>query len=297
MAYHVARILQEDFGFVGIGVGDATPDHGLFNYSLRFRMVSLTDLETSISDDDVLIANPSFSHLWLGLKCRGRKLMYIQGFRTFRILDCCFDYYVSASEFVRKFVSSTYAIETEVVPPFISAESFPAAARWRDRPPGSVLTLTNFKSTDDLEQLLLHRLRGIVAGRFPALTIDAVPAGAFPHRELVGRIGRYRHFLTFSVAEGFGLIPLEAMAMGVTVVGFDAFGGRDYMRDGVNCAVTSYPDVEGVADRLAAVLANPDYAQSLAESGRITGNSHLYTYERFRSDWHRHIAAFLAMGH
>ena len=48
-----------------------------------------------------------------------------------------------------------------------------------------------------------------------------------------------------SYAQGFGLMPLEAMAMGCTVVGFDGYGGRDYMRPDINCCVVPYPDIDG----------------------------------------------------
>jgi len=42
-----------------------------------------------------------------------------------------------------------------------------------------------------------------------------------------------------SVAEGFGLVPLEAMAMGSVVVGFDGYGGREHLTPGANCAVAA----------------------------------------------------------
>jgi len=293
MAYQVARIVHEDFGFRGVAVGDSRPDNRLFDYPITLETTSFAEMEASISAEDILLANPFFSPRWFGFRCRGRKLMYVQGFTTFAILDCRFDHYVSVSEFVRRFISSTYAIETAVVPPFINTATFPAVPPWRDRPAGSILALINYKGNDYLEEILLRRIREIVVEHSPDLAIEPIPAGGIPHRELLETLAGYRYLLTLSAGEGFGLIPLEAMALGVTVVGFDAFGGRDYMRDGVNCAVASYPDVEGVAHRLAAVLGNSHYAESLAEAGRITGTSAEYTYERFRSDWREQITSFL----
>jgi glycosyltransferase involved in cell wall biosynthesis len=96
-------------------------------------------------------------------------------------------------------------------------------------------------------------------------------AGKRPHRELMARIGQCRHLLTLSAAEGFGVVPLESVAMGTTVMGFDGLGGRDYMRPGINCAVTAYPGFEGLADRIVAVLGNsalPGGRNSLSSSAR-----------------------------
>jgi glycosyltransferase involved in cell wall biosynthesis len=92
-------------------------------------------------------------------------------------------------------------------------------------------------------------------------------------------------------AEAFGLMPLEAMAMGTTVVGFDGFGGRDYMRSEVNCAVTAYPDIERLADRIVALLSDPDYAEALAGAGRSTACA--YSYDRLRAAWPELFSHFL----
>jgi glycosyltransferase involved in cell wall biosynthesis len=296
MAYHLGRILHEDFGFQGVAVtvGDERPENGVFDYSPVFPSVGVGEMEASISDRDVLIANPSFSAFGFGFKCPGRKVMYIQGFATFNLLDCRFDHYVSVSEFVRRFISNTYDIDTVVVPPFIRADTFPPAPAWKTRPPASILV--TLKGDPGHQQLLLNRLRQLLAPRLPDLCLDNVVVlgrNRIPQRELVARIGQCRHFLTLSATEGHSLVPLEAMAMGTTVLGFDGFGGRDYMRPGINCAVTAYPDLEGVADRIVAVLSDPDYAEGLAEAGRATATSDTYTYSRFRAAWREQFSRFL----
>jgi hypothetical protein len=137
MAYHLGRILHQEFGFHGfaVAVGDGRVDNGIFDYDPVFPIISMEEMEDSITDDDVLIANPSFSPFGFGFKKRGRKVMYIQGFNTFSLLDCRFDHYVCVSEFVRNFVANTYSIDTVVVPPFIRADTFPIAPPWKERPP------------------------------------------------------------------------------------------------------------------------------------------------------------------
>jgi hypothetical protein len=292
MAYHLGRILRQDFGHEAIAVmvrGEAA-NHGIFDYDPVFPSISIADMEASITDEDVLIANPSFSRFFFGLKCRGCKVMYVQGFTTYGLLDCGFDLYVSVSEGIRRFLSATWAIETKVIPPFIQPETFPPAPPWRDRPPRSILVLV--KDADDHNAFLLERLRHLIGQRHPDVSLDPI-GEKMPQRELLERMGQYRHFLTLSVAEGFGLMPLEAMAMGATVLGFETLGSRDYMRPGLNCAVTSYPDIEGVAERIIDVMDHPDKAETLAAAGRRSATDPLYSIERFYDDWRKQFTALL----
>ena len=88
-------------------------------------------------------------------------------------------------------------------------------------------------------------------------------------------------------------MPLEAMALGCVVMGFDGFGGRDFMRPGKNCATVGYPDLEKLAEQMMLCLDSPGYAQSLAESGQETARSYLYTYERFRAAWREQFARII----
>jgi hypothetical protein len=291
MVYHLARILCLYFDFEGIVVGNNDTNHGVFNYDLVFPSISVEELAASISDDDVLIAGPAFSSHCFGFKCRGRKVMYIQAFTTFRLLDCRFDHYVSVSGFVQKFISNTYGIDTIVVPPFILVDTFPSPKPWQERPPASILISLKGDNTEQI--LLLDRLKQILATRLPGFSLDNIFECKRPQRELIARMGECRYFLTLSSAEGFGLMPLEAMAMETTVLGFDGFGGRDYMRSGINCAVKAYPDIEGVADQILSAIANPEYAEALAKAGRLTAQQSQYTYGHFRKAWREQFSHFL----
>ena len=155
------------------------------------------------------------------------------------------------------------------MPPFISTAIVPPPSPWHERPSDSFAVL--LKGPPDLQLLILDRVRQMVRRRHPTIGLDQVIDGRIPQRDLLERIGRVRHFLSLSVAEGFGLVPLEAMAMGTTVLGFDGFGGRDYMRPGVNCAVTAYPDVEGVAEQIADMLDSPSRRGTAGRRGPANG--------------------------
>lgn len=289
MAYHMAVILHRDFGYeVCVLTDRCGPDHGIFVYEPVFETKPLADIDKLITARDILICNPSFSTHNFGLRFDCLKIMYVQGFTTFSLIDRFFDHYVSVSGFVQNFLSSTYDLHTRVIPPFISLNAHSPALGWLDRPEGSLAL--NLKGSYDLQSLLLERIRQrmtIIAPQVEA-GIDwekalQLSATKLPHGDMLRRLGEVRYLLSLAVGEGFGLVPLEAMGMGTTVVGFDGFGGRDYVRHGDNCTLRAYPDIDGVADDLVRVLTDTGYAQSVARKGHETAN--LYTYERFRAAW------------
>jgi hypothetical protein len=244
--------------------------------------MTVAEMENTIIERDVLICNPSFSPFMFGLRLPGTKISYVQHFVSFQTLDCHFDHYVAVSGFVSAFLSTVYGLQTRVIPPFINIAGLPEVAPWHDRPIGS--TYVHLKGDPAFINPLFDRLRTILAVRAPEIVLQPVPHGPFiPQPELLRQIGSHRYFLTLSVSEGFGLVPLEAMALGTTVVGFDSFGGREYMKPGINCAVVPYPDIETVADNLIAVLRSPEQGARLAANGQETAAA--YTYEAFVAAW------------
>jgi glycosyltransferase involved in cell wall biosynthesis len=292
MAYHLGRILHLDLGLeiVSVAVGDESVDNGIFHYDVRFPGIGVADMEHQIADSDILIANPSFSNYFFGPRLPGRKLMYIQGFNTFALLDRYFDLYASVSRFVARFVKMAYGVSAPVIPGFVERDRLPPVIVWQDRPAASIVVYLKGDAT--FKEVMLSRLRDAVARRVPGVDLDNVLDGPpLSHTDFLARIGACRYLVSLSAAEGFGLVPLEAMAMGTTVIGFDGFGGREYMRSGKNCLVTRYPDIEGVAEQLAAALNAPAFAERLAERGRVT-TSH-FTYARFRAAWHHQLRHFL----
>lgn len=292
MAYHLARMLQVDFGWHAIAVeiaGERRED-SVQEYDVVFPTATVEEMEKAITEDDILIANPSFSSRWFGPRLPGRKLMYIQGFNTFKVLDRYFDHYVCVSGVVSRFVSAVYGLSAPVIPPFIEVERCPDAPAWRERPAGSILI--HGKGDPTLQRLLLDKVRQFVARLAPEIRLDQLLYERPVSRlDLFRRMGQYRYLLSLCVDEGFGLIPLEAMAMGTAVVGFDGFGGRDYMEPGANCLTTSYPDIEKVADYLVTAVRDPALAERLTQAGRITAQQ--YNYARFRAAWHEQLRPLL----
>ena len=284
MAYHLGRILEEEFGFeaIAVGVGDETPDHGIHRYDLRMPIVALAQMEREITRDDVLIVNPSFSSHQFGWRLPGFKISYVQGFSTYTLLDRRLDHYVSVSEFVSNFLRTVYDLDTRIIPPFVDFGNLPPPRPWAERPETVVMPYR--KGIPEIWEESYRHLRRILQERAPHITLaEPLGASALPQHDFMARLASVRYLLTLSAAEGFGLVPLEAMAMGTLVVGYDGFGGRHYMRPGDNCLVVPYPQIERVAELLIDAVDNPSRSAALAQQGREASRS--YSREAFRLSW------------
>jgi glycosyltransferase involved in cell wall biosynthesis len=294
MAYHLGKILHYDFGLsaIAVTVGGESAENGVHQYDLRMPSVSIAEMTQTITSNDILIINPSFSNYLFGWRIPGFKLSYVQGFTTYSILDKKFDHFVTVSEFVRKHLEAVYDIKSRVIPAFINLNNLPTAPQWEDRPPNVVLPYR--KGIDDIWTLSYERLLSILRERAPYVEFQEPIFGStwMPQQELLSRVGRVRYTLFLSAAEGLPLVPLEAMAMETIVIGYDGFGGRHYMRPGINCAVAAYPEIERVAEMLIEAVSSPERAAIMVRKGKETASE--YSYEAFRANWIDEFSKILA---
>jgi len=284
MAYHLGRILERDFGIPAIAVtlGAEHADLGIHHYDLRMPALGVEQMQRQVTARDMLIVNPSFSPQQFGWRLPGFKLSYVQDFKTFALLDRKFDHYVAVSDFVGAFLRTVYDLDVAVIPAFVNLDALPQVPPWQQRPASLVLPYR--KGMPEVWELSFARVRELLAQRAPHITLaEPLDASGLAQHELHARIGAVRHLLTLSAAEGFGLVPLEAMALGTTVVGYDGFGGRHYMRDGENCFVAPYPQIDDVVQRLISAVGDPVLSERVAGAGRLAAQA--YSYNEFRLRW------------
>jgi len=74
-------------------------------------------------------------------------------------------------------------------------------------------------------------------------------------------------FVLTSLWEGLPRVYLEALAGGVPVVGTRVDGAAEVVRDGVNGYLLAPGDVQGMADRVVSLLANPTMAADMGRKG------------------------------
>lgn len=290
MAYHVGRIIHEEWGhdLVSVEISPESERHSVWSYDYIARTVTLEDMKRMAGRRDVLVCNPSFSDRRLGLSFPGLKLMYVQGVNTFKVIDVFFDKYVAVSPFVAAFMRRTYGMALPVIDPFIHYDHLPRdLPAWSDRPERSVVTYSG-------KDHLLGHYMSVLNEQYPDVAFCAMRIHpGTSHREFLRILSMNRYYLCLSPFEGFGLIPLEAMSCGTVVVGFHGGGGRSYYCSGwgMNALMCEYPDYRRLADYFAKLLRDYALARRLARRGRRTAAD--YSYEKFRSAWIKELAPLL----
>lgn len=284
MAYHVGRILHQYFGCEVVGVGER-PLNCMFDYPVDLPTVSEADFLQSCGADDLLVCNPSFSAQQFGLRLPCRKLSYIQGIRTFAVLDVFYDHYVFVSEWARSFVSTYYGITGRVIPAFVGANFFAPQPDWQQRKTTFLLSQRKF------EEIHFQKLLAVYARKFSATTFPYEVIPILPQPELAERFRGSRYYLSLDTMEGFGLPMLEAMASGCAVAGWDSGGNREYARHGENAMLARYGDYEALADHIHFLL-NHDYeARLLGWSGALAAKR--FDSAHFDAAWVRELSSVL----
>lgn len=94
--------------------------------------------------------------------------------------------------------------------------------------------------------------------------------GKLPHQEALQEMAQADIFCLPSWQEGFGVVYIEAMALGIPVIGVKGEGIEDVIDHGVNGLLVRPHEVEDLAEALESLLKSPDYARKLAVAGRAT---------------------------
>lgn len=94
--------------------------------------------------------------------------------------------------------------------------------------------------------------------------------GKLPHREALQEMAQADIFCLPSWQEGFGVVYIEAMALGIPVIGVKGEGIEDVIDPGVNGLLVRPHEVEDLAEALESLLESPDYARKLAVAGKAT---------------------------
>jgi hypothetical protein len=129
-------------------------------------------------------------------------------------------------------------------------------------------------------------VRALLRHKYPQwAAVPWVPIAGVSRQACAAVLAESALFASFSCLEGLGLPPLEAMASGCLVAGFDGHGGRDFT-SADNGLWVAEGDHEGFADALAADLAiaqaGGDAAQRRIDAGLATAAA--YSQARFEAE-------------
>lgn len=126
------------------------------------------------------------------------------------------------------------------------------------------------------------RLENLV--RTNNLSDRVIFAGVVSDQELVGFYKSCDVFLMPSRQEGFGIVFLEAMAFEKPVIGGNHGGTPEVIIDNETGFLVEHGDVDALAERIIALLRDPELRRRMGEAGRrrVLEN---YTFEPFRKNF------------
>jgi len=285
LLYNVGRICHENFGSPVYIVYERKTKrkqggwHPRFHYKMAFPSISLDEMKQIADAEDVFLCNPAHSTKWFGATLAMKKVMYMQGINTYPVLDIFFDHYVSVSRFVRDHVENVFNVQSQVISPFINHEVFQNKIPWQER--SSDILILNYKGYAAIHfGQLLKKFKATHPSELPKFKLIDEP---LTQKALAERYNHQKYFLTLNPIEGFGLPPLEAMACGCAVIGFDSMGGRDYFESGRNSLIVPYGDFESLIDVLRFIHHHPDMGKDLAKRAGTTAKR--FSYKNFESEW------------
>jgi GT2 family glycosyltransferase len=187
----------------------------------------------------------------------------------------------TTSGWLKRMLAAHFTGPIEVIPPGFDERLF--HDRYRRERQIPVVTLVLRGSLDKGQPFLmdlLHRL-GEWQGRIklvvivrremilPSIWADACDIHFLPLRklELANILRDTDIFVDASLHEGFGLLPLEALACGAAVITSASGGVADYVRNGENgFLITEVNNPERYVEKLEQLLGNPSLLKSLQEN-------------------------------
>ncbi len=109
--------------------------------------------------------------------------------------------------------------------------------------------------------------------------------GDLPQNELIATYLRCSVFVLPSRGEGFGLVFLEAMALGRPVVGPSYGAPAEFIQHGQHGLLVDPESPKAVAAALIKLLTSPERASQMGQAAKQWVSSE-YSYERFRDKFH-----------
>lgn len=281
MLYQIGRVCHEAFGSQVFIIQNNKKERGKrrFYYPYAFPAISVEEMKQSAEAHDLFFCNPAHSRLNFGSQLNCKKVMYLQGVTSYQDIDPHFDHYVSVSQFVKDHAKGKFGMDTFVIHPFIVQSTFQQGLPWEKRRDELLVLCYKRETISNLGELIKKYKKH--------LRIKKV--GHLSQKQLAAGLSQHKYYLTLTSVEGFGLIPLEAMAAGAAVIGFDAFGSRDYFTDD-NSFVVPSGDYEHLIEKLEWIQNHPEIGKQIAEKGRETAGH--FTYENFKQKWIQALKTF-----
>jgi len=262
------------------------------------------DHPEEIPDADVVVATASSSAelVWVLPPSKGKKFYFVQGYESLWCgnVDRTYRYpmdKIVVSTWLQRVMAESFGQQSVVVHPGVDHDTFKppdAENSGASRVAGNEDEHGEGSGGDRRRVLVMDHLTRVIKGTYVAAQaverarkvfpdLDLVLFGVDPGPDGLGRVaechrcprgselaGLYAScdvFLYPTIADGFGLPPLEAMACGTAVITTDTSGTGDWASRDV-CYVAPPHDVEATADALVRALSDDDERRAIAGAGQ-----------------------------
>ncbi len=265
-------------------------------------------------DADIVVATTASSAelVWVLPEPKGDKFYFVQGYESLWCgnVDRTYRYpmkKIVVSTWLQTVMRESFSQQSTVVHPGVDLETFKprnAEGCGTSHDTGSEGGRCETSGDDTRRVLVMDHLTRVIKGTYVAAqavdlarksipNVDLILFGVEPRTAGLGRVAECHRrptgpdladlyascdvFLYPTIADGFGLPPLEAMACGTAVVTTDASGTGDWASPDV-CYVAAPHDVEATAEALVRALSDDDERRAIAEAGRARAAE--FTWER-----------------
>jgi hypothetical protein len=251
----------------------------------------LDDRAVVLRREDLLVIPEVLAHQAPALSLPGRRVVFVQGSYLiqpgareaidYRALG--YEAAIAVLPHVRDIVRDHHGLEAVIVPPFI-ADYFLADAAAVERPREPVVLLVSkpeyrragYFDVEIVSALLRRQLSGSNARgwRLEELT-------GRTHVQTAEAMQRAALLVNLNTLEAFNTTVPEAMAAGCIPICYEAFGGRDFLRPGVNAFVFPNNHVYPLVNELLSLMREYDARQPELRALRRAGRE---TAGRFREE-------------
>jgi asparagine synthase (glutamine-hydrolysing) len=127
--------------------------------------------------------------------------------------------------------------------------------------------------------------------RFLGNVLDEELPSVYAAADIFVMVSREEHARRGTLAEGFGIVFLEAGASGKPVIGGNSGGIPDAVLDGITGFLVNPTDPDAIASKVIRLLTDPDLAARLGRQGREWVEKEM-NWEKGRQEFHTQLARF-----
>jgi len=247
LLYHHVRLLREA-GFDARLLHERAPFQMSWidmDLPIEYRRSGWRGKRFELAPDDVLVVPEVQAHSEEVAELDCRKVVFVQGgFLILNAFEQAIDYRelgfeaaMAVMPHIRDIVASHFGLEPAVVSPFV-ADYFCIPEEKLDEPREKRILLAGkpiYREVGYVDFDVAKKILSRAVARRPEW--DLVELAGMSHRETAELMQRSALLINVNILESFNAIVPEAMAAGCPVYCFEAYGGRDFLRNGENAMV------------------------------------------------------------